>query len=57
MTVIPANQLLSHHQMAFLLWIKNVHSFLSGCPEHQLRLAQVDLFSINVLIGKDNKKY
>lgn len=29
---------------------------LSGYPEYQLRFAQVHLFSINVLIGKDNKK-
>lgn len=43
--------------MAFLTWIKKVHRFLSGYPENQLRLVQVHLFSINVLIGKDNKKY
>lgn len=43
--------------MAFLSWIKKVHSILSGYPEYQLRLVQEHLFSINVLIEKDNKKY
>lgn len=57
MTVIPANHLLSHHQMAFLSRIKKVHVFLSGCPESHMRLAQKWLFGINVFIGKDNNKY
>lgn len=56
MTAIPANQLKSHHQMAFLSGIKRVCIFLSGCSESHLRLTQVHLFSINVFIGKDNKK-